>query len=288
MTIGDALAAAKERLVFSSVPSPYLNAEVLLQRLLGVGKVFLIAHPEKELAANVEQKYFEWVERRAQGEPAQYITGWQEFWGLDFVVTPEVLIPRPETEHLVETVLKLNQASRPVIADVGTGSGCIAVALAKEIPRSRIVAIDRSEEALQIAARNAENHGVNSQVEFRLGDLLEPLDLAEFRCTLDFVVSNPPYVPYRDRESLPVEVKQFEPASALHADHSDPLEVYRKLIRGAAPRLRAGGYLVAEIGAGQQNAIQGLFDPPDWEDLHFVADLQSIPRVVVARRIGAQ
>ena len=232
-----------------------------------------------------EQKYLDWVERRARGEPAQYITGWQEFWGLDFVVTPEVLIPRPETEHLVETVLKLNQASRPVIADVGTGSGCIAVALAKEIPLARIVAIDQSEGALRVAARNAEKHGVNSQIEFKLGDLLAPLDFEGSREALDFVVSNPPYVPYRDRESLPVEVRNFEPAGALHAEHDDPLGVYRRLIEHSSPRLRAGGYLVAEIGGGQQRAIQELFDPQGWVNLHFVDDLQSIPRVVVARRI---
>ncbi|MBZ5537322.1 MAG: peptide chain release factor N(5)-glutamine methyltransferase [Acidobacteriia bacterium] len=285
MTLGEALTAAKEKLVLNSVPSPYLNAEVLLQRLLGVEKVFLMAHPEKELAVDVEQKYLDWVERRARGEPAQYITGWQEFWGLDFVVTPEVLIPRPETEHLVETVLKLNQASRPVIADVGTGSGCIAVALAKEIPLARIVAIDQSEGALRVAARNAEKHGVNSQIEFKLGDLLAPLDFEGSREALDFVVSNPPYVPYRDRESLPVEVRNFEPAGALHAEHDDPLGVYRRLIEHSSPRLRAGGYLVAEIGGGQQRAIQELFDPQGWVNLHFVDDLQSIPRVVVARRI---
>jgi release factor glutamine methyltransferase len=285
MTLGEALIAAKQKLVFSSVPSPYLNAEVLLQRLLGVEKVFLMAHPENELAASDEQKYFEWVDRRARGEPAQYITGWQEFWGLDFVVTPKVLIPRPETEHLVETVLKLNQTSRPVIADVGTGSGCIAIALAKEIPQSQIVAIDQSEEALQVAVCNAEKHGVNSRIEFKLGDLLKPLEIEEYREALDFVVSNPPYVPYRDREGLPVEVRQFEPASALHAEHDDSLEIYRELIEHSSPRLRAKGYLVAEIGAGQQVAVQELFDPQEWVDVHFVDDLQSIPRVVVARKI---
>jgi release factor glutamine methyltransferase len=284
MTLGEALTTAKQKLVLSSIPSPYLNAEVLLQRLLGVEKVFLLAHPEGEFPEGVEQKYFEWVERRARGEPSQYITGWQEFWGLDFIVTPKVLIPRPETEHLVETVLNLNRASGPVIVDVGTGSGCIAVALAKEIPHSRIVAVDQSEEALQVAARNAEHHGVCSRIDFKRGDLLAPLDIEEFRAGLDFVVSNPPYVPYQDRESLQVEVRQFEPASALYAEPNDPLEVYRKLIQDSVPRLRAGGYLVAEIGAGQDRAIAQLFDPEKWVDICFVNDLQSIPRVVVARR----
>ncbi|MGB7624271.1 MAG: peptide chain release factor N(5)-glutamine methyltransferase [Terriglobia bacterium] len=284
MTIGDALAAAKARLVHHSIPSPYLHAEVLLQRLLGVEKVFLLAHPEEELAGGAERKYFEWVERRVRGEPAQYITGWQEFWGLDFIVTPEVLIPRPETEHLVETVLKLNHAARPLIVDVGTGSGCIAVALAKEIPQSRIFAIDQSEAALQVAARNAEKHGVHSQIEFLAGDWLDPLDVREFGSAVDFVVSNPPYVPYEDRESLPDEVRKFEPAMALHSAHGDPLEVYRQLIRGSEPRLRSAGYLVVEIGAGQDGSMPELFISPPWLDLHFVADLQSIPRVVVARR----
>ncbi|MFI5175485.1 MAG: peptide chain release factor N(5)-glutamine methyltransferase [Terriglobia bacterium] len=284
MTLGEALTTAKQKLVASSIPSPYLNAEVLLQRLLGVEKVFLLAHPEEELAAGVERKYFEWVERRVQGEPTQYITGWQEFWGLDFIVTPEVLIPRPETEHLVETVLKLNHAARPLIVDVGTGSGCIAVALAKELPQSRIFAIDQSEAALQVAARNAEKHGVRSQIEFLAGDWLDPLDVREFGSVVDFVVSNPPYVPYEDRESLPAEVRKFEPAGALHAAHGDTFEVYRQLIRGSEPRLRSAGYLVVEIGAGQDGSMQELFISPQWMDLHFVADLQSIPRVVVARR----
>lgn len=282
MNLGEALVAAKEKLALHAVPSPYLNAEVLLQRLLGVEKVFLLAHPERILSAEEEERLSEWMERRVRGEPTQYITGWQEFWGLDFEVTPDVLIPRPETEHLVEAVLKLNRSESPGIVDVGTGSGCIAVALAKEIPQSRIFAIDQSRNALQVAARNAEKHGVCQRIEFRSGNLLDPLSLEEFQGAFDFIVSNPPYVPLQEHGTLQIEVKRYEPPAALHSPFADSMEIYRRLAQQSAPRLRDGGYLMAEIGMGQDQAVQGVFGSERWTAIHFINDLQSIPRVVVA------
>lgn len=284
MTLGEALAAGKKELERRQAPSPFLNAEVLLQRLLGVEKIYLVAHAERELTVEEEKKYFAWLERRAAGEPAQYITGHQEFWGLDFLVTPDVLIPRPGTEHLVESVLVLNQKKNPVIVDVGVGSGCIAIALAKEIPHATIYAVDQSKAALQVAARNAERLGVCSQIDFRFGDLLLPFD-DEFCGAFDFVVSNPPYVPAADRPSLQVEVRAHEPAVALHSFSDDPILIYRRLIEQSFPRLHRGGFLVMEIGAGQKEKIEKCFDPKDWTGVHFVNDLQSIPRVVAARRV---
>lgn len=284
MTLGDALKLAQEQLLAAGTPSPRLNAEVLLQRLLRVEKVFLFTHPERRLTAEEEKNFFDWVRRRAGGEPAQYITGHQEFWGMDFEVTPAVLIPRPETEHVVETVVKLNTAAAPRIVDVGTGSGCIAVALAREIPRAEIRAVDLSKDALQVAARNAEAHGVCGHIEFHLGDLLSPFGLDGYREYFDFIVSNPPYVPRDERQSLPREVRAFEPAAALHAGSDDPIEIYRRLRDQALPRLRPRGHLIAELGAGQDAAIGNLFAPPNWNPPHFINDLQSLPRVVAVQK----
>lgn len=285
MILGEAFSLAKKKLIAAGIPSPHLNAEVLLQRLLGVEKVFLVAHSERALSNEEEKQFFEWVDRRTQGEPAQYITGHQEFWGLDFEVTPAVLIPRPETEHVVETVLKLNQSADPKIVDVGTGSGCIAIALAKEISRSRVFAVDQSKEALQIATRNAERLGVCSRIKFVLGDMLTPFDLEQYNKAFDFVVSNPPYVPSSDRPSLQFEVRAHEPRAALHSREDDPIQIYRYLIEQSHPRLRSDGFLVVEIGSGQKERIETEFDQNRWTDIQFIHDLQSIPRVAVAKKI---
>lgn len=288
MNLKDALAMAKKRLAFAGTPSPHLNAEVLLQRLLGVEKVYLFAHPERDLTAGEVQRFLQWVERRAAGEPAQYITGIQEFWGLALEVTPDVLIPRPETEHLVEAVLSLKRSGSPVIVDVGTGSGCIAIALARDIPQARIYAVDQSRAALLVAARNARAHGVSVRIQFLEGDLLSMFPLDQKREAFDFVVSNPPYVPHQEREGLQREVRDFEPAIALYLPQEDPLDIYRRLVEESWPRLRCGGYLVAEIGAGQKDGVGALFSEDQWSQVSFVKDLQSIPRVLVAQKAGQQ
>jgi release factor glutamine methyltransferase len=285
MNLGEALILAKEKFNSAGTPSSSLNAEVLLQRLLGVEKVFLVAHSERILTTDEEKSYFEWVARRARGEPAQYITGHQEFWGLDFEVSPAVLIPRPETEHVIETVLKLNQSVDPKIVDVGTGSGCIAVALAKEIPQARLFAVEQSKGALQVAARNAERLGVSSRIEFVWGDALAPFELERYHNAFDFIVSNPPYVAHSDRPSLQVEVRDHEPKAALHSADDNPIQVYRRLVDQSLPRLCKGGFLVVEIGAGQNEVVEALFSRNDWSDIHFVNDLQSIPRGVAASRL---
>jgi release factor glutamine methyltransferase len=252
------------------------DAELLLLYVLEKNKAWLIAHGDELLSSDLSSSYFELLERRRRGEPIQYITGETEFYGLPFHVTPDVLIPRPETEHLVEKVLGLAaNFSTPRIVDVGTGSGAIAVALAHHLPQAAITAIDLSASALAIARANAKRNGV--AIRFLEGNLLAPVADEQF----EIVVSNPPYVPASDRESLAVEVRDYEPALALFAG-DDGLEVYRRLIPHARAALKPGGLLALEIGHGQRDAVAALL--AGWNTLLFVDDLQQIPRTALARK----
>jgi release factor glutamine methyltransferase len=221
------------------------DAEVLLMHNIGQSRAWLIAHADELLPEAAAASYRQLVERRFRGEPIQYITGETEFYGLPFHVTPAVLIPRPETEHLVEKAIELAaRFKRPRIVDIGTGSGAIAVALAGKLPYAAITAIDLSADALAIAQENAERNGV--RLRFLKGDLLSPASGEPF----DIIVSNPPYVPAVDRDSLAVEVREHEPALALFAG-DDGLEIYRRLIPAAFSALVSGGFLALEIGYGQ-------------------------------------
>ncbi len=216
--------------------------------------------------------------RRRVGEPIQYITGETEFYGLTFRVTQDVLIPRPETEHLVEKVIELAaRFQQPRVVDVGTGSGAIAVALAHKLPHAQIAAIDICSRALTIVRENAKRNGVD--LRFILGDLLMPVAGEKF----EFVVSNPPYVPSADRATLSVEVRKYEPELALFAG-DDGLDVYRRLIPAAFDALTPGGFVALEIGFGQSPAITELLARVGFEQIEFVPDLQGIPRVACARR----
>ena len=228
---------------------------------------------------NFKAEFQSLVTRRAAGEPIQYITGTTEFYGLPFYVAPGVLIPRPETEHLVEEVLRLAaQFPSPHIADIGTGSGAIAVALAHSLPNVQITATDLSPQALTIARRNAEQNAVH--IEFLEGDLLSPLREQRY----DIVASNPPYIPERDRASLSIEVRDHEPSSALFAGN-DGLDIYRRLIPAAIANLNPGGFLVMEIGYDQQPLIAELLAESNYADLRFLPDYQGIPRVAIARLV---
>lgn len=254
------------------------DAELLLLHILGKDKAWLMAHLDEDLAANTAARYLELLERRSKGEPVQYITGETEFYGLPFRVTRDVLIPRPETEHLVERIqLLAGRFAAPRIVDVGTGSGAIAVALAHHLPHAQITAVDLSAPALAIAEENAKRNGV--AVRFLEGDLLAPVAGERF----DLVVSNPPYVPSADRATLSVEVRDYEPALALFAGE-DGLEVYRSLIPAAFDALNPGGLVVLEIGYGQSPAITGLLARSGFEQIEFIPDLQGIPRVACALR----
>jgi release factor glutamine methyltransferase len=256
-----------------------LDAEALLLHVLGKSISWLLAHSEEQLPNAEASRYNELLERRYRGEPIQYIVGETEFYGLPFRVTTDVLIPRPETEHLVEKALEL--AARfpaPRIVDVGTGSGCIAVALAHHLPHAQITAIDLSAPALAVARQNAGRNGVSSHIRFLEGDLLAPVAGEHF----EIVASNPPYVPLADRATLAVEVRDHEPALALFAG-DDGLEIYRRLIPAAFAALIQGGFLALEIGFGQSEAIAALLAASAFRQIEFIPDLQSIPRVVCAQ-----
>lgn len=255
------------------------DAETLLLHLIQRDRTFMIANPLANLSAEGAVRYYALVERRLAGEPIQYITGETEFYGLPFRVNRNVLIPRPETEHLVEKVLVLAaDFEKPRIVEVGTGSGAIAVALAHKLPGSRISAIDISAPALAIARGNAERNGVADRIRFLRGNLLEPVAGEQF----EIVVSNPPYVAESDRASLAVEVRDYEPELALYA--GDGLGFFRRLIPDARAALVSGGFLALEIGYGQDSAVAGLLAESGFEQIDFAADLQGIPRVATASR----
>jgi release factor glutamine methyltransferase len=254
------------------------DAEMLLLHLLGKDRAWRMTHGDELLADEFAGSYSELLERRYNGEPIQYITGETEFYGLNFRVTPDVLIPRPETEHLIEKVLELAASfAEPRIVDVGTGSGCIAIALAHKLPHAAVTAIDLSATALAIAKENAKRNDV--ALRFLEGDLLAPVAEERF----EFVVSNPPYVPASDRATLSVEVREYEPALALFAG-DDGLEVYRRLIPAAFDALIPSGFVALEIGYGQSAAITELLARSGFAQIEFVPDLQDIPRVACAQR----
>jgi release factor glutamine methyltransferase len=255
------------------------DAETLMLHLIERNRAYLLAHPEAELAAEAEDRYSALIQRRFAGEPIQYITGECEFYGLPFRVTRDVLIPRPETEHLVEKVAQLAASFvNPRIVDIGTGSGAIAVALAHLLPSAQITAIDLSASALHVARANAERNGVAGRIRFVHGDLFEPVS-GEF---FEIAVSNPPYVPENDRNALAVEVREHEPELALFAG-ADGLDVYRRLIPAARATVVPGGFLALEIGSGQAAALAALLAEAGFEQIEFTPDLQGIDRVVTCR-----
>jgi release factor glutamine methyltransferase len=254
------------------------DAETLLLATIRRERAALLARWSEKLDGEEARGYLELIERRLSGEPIQYILGEQEFYGLRFRVTRDVLIPRPETEHLVEKAIALAaRYAAPRIVDVGTGSGAIAVTLAHELPRATVTAIDLSAPALAIAQENARRNEVD--VRFLRGDLLAPVAEAGF----DIVVSNPPYVASGDRTTLAVEVREYEPALALFAG-DDGLDVYRRLIPAAFRALTPGGVLGLEIGYGQAAAIEALLADAGFTEIEFTPDLQGIARVACGLR----
>ena len=262
-----------------------MNAELLIMFTLDCDRAYLYAHPERELTAEDLARCDEALARRATGVPAQYITGHQEFWGLDFIVLPAVLIPRPETEHVVEAVLELAKADgrgrsslHPLrIVDVGTGSGAIALALAKELPTAAIHATDISPEALDVARANAARHELTSRIEFHETDLLSGLPTTSF----DIVVSNPPYVGESEEDSVQLEVRKFEPRNAVFAGPTG-VEVIERMIPQARAALAPGGWLVFEISGTIADRVRSLLS--SWDEVEIRNDLQGIARVAMARK----
>jgi release factor glutamine methyltransferase len=315
MDVRTALKQAIARLRGAQVPSYTLTAELLLLYVLGRDRSWLYAHPEESVSDTDAERLAAVLARRAAGEPTQYIIGKQEFWGLEFEVTPEVLIPRPETEHVVEVALD-RLALREIragrkqtltgeglrIIDVGTGSGCLAIALAKELPQARLVATDISSAALAVAQRNGRNHGVAERVCFAESNLFDflfappPMDAAgegtraspspvtDHQSPLfDLVVSNPPYIGRREKGSLMREVRDHEPEIALYGGEEGH-EFYVPLIAQAARILKPGGLLALELGHNTLAAVQRLLDAPHWTSVGVTNDLAGMVRVIAAER----
>jgi len=281
MPLKSALEQAVRYLEENAVGSPRRNAEMLMMFVLECDRAYLYAHPERELTAEEQGRYQEALDERARGVPAQYITGHQEFWGLDLIVSPAVLIPRPETEHVVETTLELARgALSPRIVDVGTGSGAIALALAHELPEAHIWAVDVSPAALEMARANAARLQLAGRVQFVEGDLLAAFDESE---RFDFVVSNPPYVGEQEQDKVQREVRKFEPHIAVFAG-PEGLDTIRRLIPQAHARLDPGGWLLVEMGFTHEQRVRELLPAGAWTEVRAVPDLQGIPRVMAARK----
>ena len=276
MRLQEALNSGIQRLTAAQAGSPRMNAEVLLMFTLGCDRAHLYAHPERALTDDEMSRYNDALSQRAQGIPSQYITGHQEFWGMDLIVSPAVLIPRPETEHLIETALPLTRSmDRPRIVDVGTGSGCIALALAKELPQAEIHATDISPEALEIAKANAARHGFDMRIQFHQLDLL-----ANLGGKFDLVVSNPPYVGESEEDQVQLEVRKFEPRNAVFAGPAG-IEVIERLVFQARSSLKAGGWLIFEISGTIVDQVRRALS--DWDEVRITNDLQGIPRVATAK-----
>jgi release factor glutamine methyltransferase len=283
LTIAEAVVEAAQVLRRAGVPEARREAASLLEHVTGRDRTFLITSAETMLAPEDVSRLRHLVERRAAGEPLQYITGRQEFFKLDFEVTPDVLIPRPETELLVETALDLlgEADGLALILDVGTGSGCIAVSLLHELADARAIGVDISEPALRVAARNAARAGVRERLRLVASDGLSALDLSRARFTM--IVSNPPYVAEDALAGLQREVRDHEPRVAL-TPGSDGLRLIRALLADAPRFLDSGGHLLMEIGFDQREAVEGLIDTRAWQLLDIHKDLQGIPRTVALRK----
>jgi release factor glutamine methyltransferase len=309
MDVRSALKNGIAQLRDADVPSFTLSAELLLLHTLKRDRTWLYAHPEEIIPEADAQRFFALVTRRAAGEPTQYLTGKQEFWGLELEVTPEVLIPRPETEHVIEVALdrlalREIRAGRPQkndgeglqIADIGTGSGCIAIALAKELPGASIYATDVSPKAIEVAKRNAARHGFAVRIHFTKSNLLDavfqgtpelPPATLHAPLFLDLIASNPPYIGRREAPTLAREVRDHEPEAALYGGE-EGYELYGDLIAQAALHLKPSGILVLELGHDSLPAVQPLLDAANWTNVGVTNDLAGIPRVIAAERLTDQ
>ena len=280
-SVHDAIATARRALADAGIPAAdaALDAEVLARHALGWDRATLIARGRERSPSGFDERFAELVSRRAAREPVAYITGVREFWMRDFEVTPDVLIPRPETELVVEEALAVAAAHPPAaIVDVGTGSGCIAVTLALELPDAHVIATDISVAALAVARRNANRYGIAPRMTFLATNVLDGL-----AGPLDLIVSNPPYMSADVEPSLQPEVSRFEPRQALYAG-TDGLATFRRLFPAACERLADDGLLVIEFGFGQEADVRGLAREAGLIVTGVKCDLQNIPRVAVLRR----
>ena len=289
-SIAEAILQGAHRLRQAGVPEARREAGSLVAQVIDRDRSFILSHAEDRIGEEQLKQLHDYLERRAQGEPLQYITGHQEFYGLDFEVTGDVLIPRPETELLIETALNLAAGYNvaPFICDVGTGSGCLAIALLhelREIPGTRAVATDISLPAMAVAKRNAARHSVTAQLDFVISDCFAALDPNDPNHSFfDLIVSNPPYVAEPAFAGLQREVRDFEPRLALAAG-PDGLAIIRRLLLEAASFLKTGGHFLFEIGFDQSSAVEQLIDRGVWILLDIHNDLQGIPRTVALQKL---
>ena len=279
-----------QTLLAYQVPSAPLAAELLLMHVLERDRAYLHAHADEEVPPEALHLYSHMIAERTTGKPTQYITGHQEFWGLDFEVNGDVLIPRPETEHIVECVLEMTRRQGRAkdsclhVVDVGTGTGCIALALASEFPRAILLGVDISRPALAVASRNAARLGMRERVKFLESDLLDRLLESDFAGTFDFVLSNPPYVGKHEADKVQREVREFEPRLAWGGDLEHGEEIYARLFPQAFRALKPGGRVVVEIGYDMRDRVLALLDE-GWNEIQVTPDLAGIPRVVSAKKI---
>ena len=282
MTVAQALRQAEQRLRDAGVPDPALDAEALLRHVLRWDRAAVIARGGDTLAGAEERRFVALVDERAARRPLQHVTGTQAFWRHEFLVTPDVLVPRPETEVLVEAALeRMHGLDAPVVVDVGTGSGCIALSIAAERPDAVVHAVDVSPAALAVARENTRRLRLPTLVELHEGDLLEPV--AHLGGHVDVVVSNPPYVDPGELPSLAPEVRDHEPRAALLAPQA-PYGIYGRLAAGSCRLLRPGGHLLVEVGRGMAETVAQTFRAAGLDSIETRPDLAGIPRVVSGRR----
>jgi release factor glutamine methyltransferase len=286
VTLTETLNSAAITLSTAGIANARLDAEVLLSHIIHRDRVWLITHRDDVLDDKDQRDFDEAIERRSKREPLQYIIGNQEFWGLEFKVTPDVLIPRPETELIIEAAIAMVQdRNKPVrIIDLCTGSGCIAVSLAKELANAHVIATDASEKALAVARENTRDHGVADRIRYLEGDLFEPLKELDIRGQIDIIVSNPPYVRESDLAALQSEVKDYEPLMALVAG-PEGTEIAQRIIRHATEYLKKNGALIMEMGLGQAGALTRMTEATGaYGKSEVLKDLAGIERVIVARK----
>ena len=279
MIISEILKTASEVLQLNGISQPHRESASLLAFTLEKDKTFVIAHPEYELSGEEEKRFQKFLLRRAKHEPFQYITGKQEFYGLDFTVTKDVLIPRPETELIVENAIEILRGKKNAkFCEIGIGSGCISVSILREVKTAKAIGSDISEKALEIARKNAEAHKVSDRVELKISDVFEVLRGEKF----DLIVSNPPYVPSEDVETLQAEVRNFEPLLSL-TDGKDGFSIIEKMIDDAPKFLKENGFLLMEIGFNQAAKVREMFSPEIWRRIDILPDLQGVPRMIKAQ-----
>ena len=270
----------KGKLLLQNVSDPSLDAKLLILRSLGITEESFYSYPDREVSKTQESKFFRLIARRLEGMPLAYVLKEKEFWSIRFKVSPGVLIPRPETELLIEKVIELSSKGKERIVDIGTGAGNIAVSLAKELSQASVVATDVSQQALKLAETNARLQKISS-IRFLRGSLFDPVKKLGFQGKCDFIVSNSPYISEKEWETLPEEIKNHEPKRALVAGESG-LECIQKLIQQAPAFLRPRGYLCLEMGCDQKERVLPLFEGA-WQDPQCFEDLNGIPRVVIAQ-----